>query len=73
MVASTPFIVKQAADFDADGKVNVSDITAFVLAYISYWSHQPYDTRADMDNNETIDINDITLFCLTYIQYWSWN
>ncbi|MCW3983828.1 MAG: hypothetical protein NWE96_07510 [Candidatus Bathyarchaeota archaeon] len=70
--ASTEFNVNQAGDLNSDGKIDITDITQFVIAYINYWNSAPYNNLADLDHNGIINANDITLFCYAYIQYWSW-
>ncbi len=70
--SSRTFTVRQAGDFNGDGKIDANDITTFVISYINYWNGRFYNQMADFDHNDAINVNDISQFVLTYIQYWSW-
>jgi hypothetical protein len=70
--ASKTIAISQTGDFNADGKLDASDITNFVLSYIHYWNSEPFNPLADLDHNGAVNVNDISQFCIAYIQYWSW-
>ena len=54
-----------------DGKVDFSDVTYFVDAYIKFYSLHQLNPMADLDANGVIDFNDVTAFVSAYIAFWT--
>ncbi|SFM23312.1 hypothetical protein [Methanolobus profundi] len=53
-------------DFDNNGVINFTDLSAFGLAYNSVTGDANYDPLADFDNNGVVDFTDLSAFGLVY-------
>jgi hypothetical protein len=69
--SNAAFSVYQPGDFNGDSKLNYLDIAQFMDAYINYYQHNPFDSRADFDSNGKVDYRDISAFMDAYIIYYS--
>jgi uncharacterized protein YfaS (alpha-2-macroglobulin family) len=62
--AQTSFLLRPktvSADINADGRVNIVDLTLAALAFGSHPGEARWDPRCDLDGNNVINIIDITL------------
>lgn len=67
------FSVVQPGDMDNDGDLDAIDTSAYVKAYIAYWSQQPWNPLADIDKDGDVDSNDTAAYVRAYMIYWSGN
>ena len=69
LVSNGKVTVLPTSDFNHDGKVDFTDITYFVDAYISYNHGKSFDTACDLNQDQKMDFSDVTLLVSAYIAY----
>jgi parallel beta-helix repeat protein len=53
-------------DINADGKVNIMDLTIAAIAYQTYPRHAKWNSNADINEDRIINIIDLTMIALEY-------
>jgi hypothetical protein len=61
-----------AGDLNKDGIINYLDISAFMDAYIAYYSGQAWDDDADLNGDNKVNYLDISDFMYCYICYYQY-
>jgi hypothetical protein len=67
----TSFKVNQPGDFNGDGVLDFTDLTAFANSWIAYYNGQPWNHIADLNGDGKLDFTDLTLFATAWIIYYS--
>ena len=64
--SSFTITIYSPADFNHDGKVNLIDVTTFVISYNNFVRNGQYNPSTDLNSDGNIDLHDLILFLYYY-------